>query len=286
MGLMHLPRNMPRGIKNKPIGIFDSGIGGLTVVKEVIRYLPGESIIYFGDTARVPYGTKSQSTITKFAIQDVNFLLKRGVKAVIAACFTVSSNAMDILDSKFDIPILGMVEPGVSAIKKTGTKFIGIIGTQATIESKSYERRLKKEIKGVRAMSRACPLFVPLAEEGWVNNDVAKMTVERYLLPLKKKGIEALVLACTHYPLLKKAISEFMGKDVKIILPGQELAFSLKKRLAELNLGSSNKDKGELKVYLSDIPRNFERIAKKFLGVPVLNAKKVEIENKWEVKNR
>ncbi len=280
MGLMHLQKNMPKNIRKQPIGIFDSGIGGLTVVKEVLRYLPNESIIYFGDTARVPYGTKSQSTITEFAIQDVNFLLERGVKAVISACFTVSSNAMDVLTSKFDIPILGMVEPGVSAIKKTGARFIGIIGTQATIESKSYERRLKEEIKGVKVVSRACPLFVPLAEEGWVNNDVAKMTVKKYLLPLKKKGIEALVLACTHYPLLKKAISEFMGKDVKIILPGQELSFLLKQELARLNIENNTRNKGKMEVYLSDIPRNFERIAKKFLGIPVLNAKKVDVENK------
>lgn len=274
---MHLQKNMPRDISDKPIGIFDSGIGGLTVVKDVRRYLPNENIVYFGDTARVPYGTKSQSTIIEFAIQDVNFLLKKGVKAVIAACFTVSSNAIDVLTSKFDIPILGMVEAGVDAIKKTKANFIGIIGTDATIESKSYEKRLKKEIKGIKVISRACPLFVPLAEEGWVNNNVAKMTVEKYLLPLKKKGVEALVLACTHYPLLKKAISEFMDNNVEIILPGRELASSLKKKLIELNIENRGKDKGDMKVYLSDIPRNFERIAKKFLGMPVLNAKKVNI---------
>jgi len=274
---MHLQKNMPRDISDKPIGIFDSGIGGLTVVKDVLMYLPNENIVYFGDTARVPYGTKSQSTIIEFAIQDVNFLLKKGVKAVIAACFTVSSNAIDVLTSKFDIPILGMVEAGVDAIKKTKANFIGIIGTDATIESKSYERRLKKEIKGIKVISRACPLFVPLAEEGWVNNAVAKMTVEKYLLPLKKKGVEAIVLACTHYPLLKKAISEFMDNNVEIILPGRGLASSLKKKLIELNIENRGKDKGDMKVYLSDIPRNFERIAKKFLGMPVLNAKKVGI---------
>ncbi len=281
MGLMHSQKNMPRNIRNRPIGIFDSGIGGLTVVKQVLRNLPDENIIYFGDTARVPYGTKSRATITRFAIQDADFLLKKGVKAIIAACFTVSSNAMNALVRRFDIPVLGMVEAGVDAVKKTGAKFIGIIGTSATIESKSYEKRLKEEIKGIKVISKACPLFVPLAEEGWVNNDIAKMTVEKYLLPLKKKRVDALVLACTHYPLLKKAISEFMGKEVKIILPGREMSFLLKQELANLNIENRTGSKGNMKIYLSDIPRNFGRIAKNFLGVPVLNAEKVEIENKW-----
>jgi len=184
---------------------------------------------------------------------------------------------MDTLVRNFDIPVLGMVEAGVSAVKKTGAKFIGIIGTSATIESKSYEKKLKKEIKGIKVISKACPLFVPLAEEGWVNNEVVRMTVEKYLLPLKKKKIDALVLACTHYPLLKRAISEFMGKKVKIILPGRELAFSLKKELTELNMENSNKNKGNMKVYLSDIPRNFGKIAKRFLGMTVLNAEKADV---------
>ena len=250
-----------------PIGVFDSGIGGLTVVRELRKKLPNESIIYFGDTARVPYGTKSRETIIKFAREDIKFLLTYNVKIIVSACFSVSSNALPNLVSEFDIPIIGMISPGVEAVKGKSYKSIGVIGTQATIESGMFEKKLKESLGTVRIYSRTCPLFVPLAEEGWNRGKVPHLVAEEYLSPLVKKGIAALILGCTHYPILYSVIKKVIGNEVDIIEPGKVVANMIKDFLRENCMESQGN--GSLKIFLSDIPRGFTSVAKNFLGHPV-----------------
>lgn len=260
-----------RGNSN-PIGIFDSGIGGLTVVKEIMDELPDESIVYFGDTARVPYGTKSKETIEKFALEDVEFLLRFNVKVIVSACFTVSSNAMDLLRRRFDIPIFDMIEPGVRAVTRTGKKRIGIIGTYATIESKMYEKKIKERMPDAEIFTKAAPLLVPLAEEGETSGRIAKLVVEHYLSELKGK-VDVLVLGCTHYPLFKNTIEDYMG-DIVLVEPGIEVAKILKEFLLKEGLASSGPPKHSF--YLSDIPRKFEKIGERFLGKRISEVKVVK----------
>ena len=196
----------------RPIGIFDSGVGGLTVVKQIMKTLPNENIIYFGDTARLPYGTKSKKTVTKFSKQIVRFLLTKNVKAVIIACNTASSNSLEELRQTFDIPIFGVIVPGVEeAIHCTKNKKVGIIGTTSTIRSKAYETLLAQADSSIEVYAKPCPLFVSLVEEGWTENMVAKLTAKNYLTDLIEKEIDSLVLGCTHYPLLKRCIGETVG---------------------------------------------------------------------------
>jgi glutamate racemase len=249
---------------SNPIGVFDSGIGGLTVVKEIRKKLPNESIVYFGDTARVPYGTKSTETIIKFAREDIDFLLENNVKIIVSACFSVSSNALPHIRNEIEVPIIDMISPGVRAIKNKTYKKIGVIGTQATIESGTFERELKDSNKNLEIYSKTCPLFVPLAEEGWTTGEVPLLVSKRYLSIFLDKGIEALILGCTHYPLLYSVIRKVLGKKIDIIEPGKEVALIIKNLLQNENLESDTG--GNLKVFLSDIPRNFDKIAKKFLG--------------------
>ncbi len=248
-----------------PIGIFDSGIGGLTVVKDIVKVLPYEKIIYFGDTARVPYGNKSKETIVRFAREDINFLLNFNVKAIVAACFTVSSNALSTLKKEFDIPIFGMINPGVEALKKIkiSQKIVGIIGTYATIESKTYEKTIKS-LSNLQTFSQPCPLFVPIAEEGWSDHKATYLIAEEYLAPLKSRGVNILIMGCTHYPILKGVIKKVMGNDIKLIEPGKEASKILKEHLRKNNL--LRKGKGEIEIYLSDLPRNFKRTVNNFIG--------------------
>lgn len=259
-----------------PIGVFDSGIGGLTVVKEISKKLPNESIVYFGDTARVPYGTKSTKTIIKFAREDIDFLLENNVKIIVSACFSVSSNAFPYLRNEFEVPIIDMISPGVQAIKNKTYKKIGVIGTEATIESGTFEKELKKSNKNLEIYSKTCPLFVPLAEEGWTTGEVPLKVSEKYLSFFLDKGIEALILGCTHYPLLYSVIRKVLGENVDIIEPGKEVALIIKNLLRNKNLESDSG--GNLKVYLSDIPRNFDKIAKKFLGQTIKEVNLVALE--------
>ena len=211
---------------NRPIGIFDSGVGGLTVVKEIVKCLPNENIVYFGDTARVPYGDKSKDVVTKYSKQIVRFLMTKNVKAIIAACNTVSSNSMEELRKEFDIPFVGVVEPGVkSVLETTKNKKVGIIGTEATVRSGMYSRLIHQADSSIEVFSKPCPLFVPLAEEGWYENDVAKMTASIYLDELICCGIDTLLLGCTHYPLLKQCIGETIGDEIKIVDPAKKYGF-------------------------------------------------------------
>ena len=248
---------------NSPIGVFDSGIGGLTVARRIMEVLPDEKIIYFGDTARVPYGNKSKETIERFTREDIEFLLGFGVKAIVAACFTVSSNALEDVKNDYDVPIIGMIEPGVQeVVEKEGLKRVGVIGTIATIESGAYEKALKEKMD-VEIFSRACPLFVPLAEEGMINHQATVLIAEEYLGPLRNMNVEGLILGCTHYPILKDVIQQVIGDRVSLFEPGLKAGKMLKDYLEKEDLLSSE---GGMEIYLSDIPRRFEEILERFLG--------------------
>jgi glutamate racemase len=259
----------------KPIGVFDSGVGGLTVVKELIRQLPSEDIIYFGDTARVPYGIKSQETVIRFSIENILFLLKQEVKLICVACNTVSSSALPVIKNHFRVPIVGVITPGVrEAVYATQNKRIGVIGTKGTIKSRTYESEIKQLCPQVKVTAIACPLFVPFAEEGWLRGNVVEEVARTYLKPLKDAGVDTLILGCTHYPLLKPVIQKVMGKNVTLIDSAKQVAIEVKKILAAE--GIMNRDgRGKQKFYVSDNPEWFSELAKRFLGKPAQNVSKV-----------
>jgi len=260
---------------NRPIGIFDSGIGGLTVAKEIIRYLPGEDIVYFGDTARVPYGTKSPRTVIKFSIENTLFLLRFKVKLIVVACNTSSSHSLQILKDSFKIPLVGVIDPGAEeAVRVTRTGRIGVIGTQATVQSGAYERQIKEIDPRARVFSRACPLFVSLVEEGWLNDKVSYMVASRYLKPLKDKKIDTLILGCTHYPLLKDIIKSVMGDNITLVDSAKQVACHVKDVLAEEGLVSENKKNARYKFFVSDESKKFTETAQKFLGRKITLIKK------------
>ena len=249
---------------NKPIGVFDSGVGGLTVAAAVMKAMPGERIIYFGDTARVPYGNKSPETVTRFARQIIRFLLTKEVKAIIVACNTVSSVSMKALKSEFDIPLFGVVEPGVAeAVRTTRNKRVGIIGTSATIKSNAYKNLICAADKEIEVFSQACPLFVPLAEEGWTDNEITRLTAEEYLRPLVEKGIDTLVMGCTHYPLLADCIKDVAGEKIAIVDPAEATAFSVKRYLEKE--GMLNAGGGRHVFYVSDMTDKLEFICRRAL---------------------
>lgn len=264
-------------MKNKkPIGVFDSGLGGLTVVKELIKALPYEDIIYFGDTARVPYGTKSKKTIEKFSCQNVLFLIKEGVKLIVVACNTSSSLALTLLKRTFKIPIIGVIEPGaMQAVSKTVSGRIGIIGTRATISSGVYQKALTAYGEKIKVFATSCPLFVPLVEEGWLNGDITKAVAVRYLEPLIDKGIDTLILGCTHYPLLKKTIGKIIGPEVRLIDSAEAVACNVKDVLEKKGLNFVGERKSKYRFFVSDEPRIFLKEGSKFLGTTITNIKRV-----------
>ncbi len=273
---------------NRSIGVFDSGVGGLTVVQALFERLPEESIVYFGDTARVPYGSKSPHVVQRFAMQDTKFLLQQNVKLIVVACHTASSLAMDVLLDKVDVPILGVVTPGINgAMQKTSNHQIGIIGTKATVSSQIYENRIQHIDPSAKVYPQACPLFVPLAEEGWLNNNVTKSIAEIYLNPLKEKNIDTLILGCTHYPLLKPLIISVMGEGVSVIDSAEETAKSVEQALIEKDLSSRAGIEPKHRFYVSDIPYQFQEIGERFLGRHIENIERVDvdsmaIQNGWE----
>lgn len=254
--------------KYSPIGIFDSGIGGLTVAKAVMDALPNEDIIYFGDSARVPYGIKSQETVRNYSNQIARFLLSKGVKMIIIACNTASAAAHDSVQALAgDIPVINVIESGTKAALRSGKKEIGVIGTLATIGSGAYEKALKEADQSLTVKSKACPLLVPLAEEGWLDNEVTRQTIEIYLEPFKSNGVEALILGCTHYPLFKQVIQDYFNdKKLELIDSAESVAESAKKRLAKLHLLNTAFSKGTLTCYVSDRPQRFNELAEQFLG--------------------
>ncbi len=263
-------------MSRRPIGIFDSGVGGLTVVKEVRKALPKEEIIYFGDTARVPYGVKSRETVTKFSRENVEFLLKFNVKLIIVACNTASSLSLPALSCSFNIPIIGVIGPGVekaSRITKRGP--IGVIGTRSTISSGIYQKALKSACNGVKVMAAPCPLFVPLVEEGWLDNKVTSGVVRTYLNDFKEAGVETVILGCTHYPLLKKVIRRFLGTKVKLVDSASETAFAVKEMLKKEKLLNKKSSYRSERYFVSDEPAAFKKIGERFLGCRIRSIKKV-----------
>jgi len=251
---------------NRPIGVFDSGVGGLTVAREIQRILPGEEIIYFGDTARVPYGTKSKETVTRFSKENIGFLLKFRVKLIVVACNTASSLSLPALSRSFKIPIVGVIKPGVrKAIEITNGSMVGVIGTRATILSGAYAASLRKADPALKIISKPCPLFVPLVEEGWLNNKVTSRIIGEYLDDFKKAGIKTVILGCTHYPLLKPAIKKFMGRDVKLIDSAHETARMVKEILGERGLLSNRKRTSHHRYFVTDEPSVFKKVGERFL---------------------
>lgn len=259
----------------KAIGVFDSGVGGLTVVKELIRQLPYEDIIYFGDTARVPYGIKSKETVIKFSIENILFLLKHEVKLICIACNTVSSFALPVIKNHFRVPIVGVISPGVrEAVYVTRNKRIGVIGTSGTIKSRAYELQIKQLDPSVKVAAVACPLFVPFAEEGWFDGWVILEVARTYLKPLKNYRVDTVILGCTHYPLLKPVIKKVLGENVRLIDSAKQVAMEVKKVLA--NESSLNEErKGRHKFFVSDNPEWFSNLAQRFLGTSIKDVSKV-----------
>ncbi len=271
--------------KSNPIGVFDSGIGGLTVVKQLKQFLPKENIVYFGDTARVPYGTKSNATVIEYAVQDAQFLIDKNVKLIVVACNTVSSVALDVLREKFNVPVIGMILPGATmAIEKTKNNKIGVIGTEATVSNAAYSKELLKISDRVKVYEKACPLFVPLAEEGLLEHPATELIAEEYLSELREHEIDTLILGCTHYPLLRNLIQRVIGKNVELIDSGVAAAVAVENHLRAQSLLNDSATEGNDLFFVSDMPAKFKLIAERFLGKKISNLKKIDLEE--ELKNR
>ena len=266
-------------MKNNPIGVFDSGIGGLTVVKELIRLLPNEDIVYFGDTARLPYGTKSVKVVQSFARDNTRFLLKQNVKLVVVACNTVSAVALTPLQEEHELPIIGVIRPGAqAAVESTRNKKVGVVGTPRTITSGAYTSEINKADKGIKVSAQACPLFVPLAEEGWESKEATRAVAEEYLAGLKKEGIDTLVLGCTHYPILKGVIGRVMGTSVALVDSATATAKTVRALMKEKDLLTDEDNPGHLQVFISDIPYQFKATGERFLGRELKGITRVDLE--------
>ncbi len=264
-----------------PIGIFDSGLGGLTVQKEILALMPNESTIYFGDSGRSPYGTKSRETIVRFSLQIVRFLQRQRVKMIVIACNTASALAFDAVSDMAGVPVIEVVSPGAAAAAAASASgHIGVIGTSGTISSGVYERALHEAAgsRPINVLSQACPLFVGLAEEGWWDHPVTHMVASEYLEPLKEAGIDTLVLGCTHYPLLQKAIAATMGPGVTLINSGEAVARTVQARLQQLGLANPVAGEARHRYYTSDSVSQFARLGSAFLQQPILQAAHVSIE--------
>ena len=271
----------------RPIGVFDSGVGGVTVLKEIQKFIPNENYIYIGDTASFPYGSKSQKTIIKLCKKRIEDLINNNVKLIVIACgtatsqaleemqkiFTATSQALEEMQKIFNIPIIGIIEPTVKYLKDNNIRKIGIIATAGTIRSKGWEKKIKQNIKESDVQSKACPLLAPMAEEGWINNDIAKLAVHEYVKDIK--NIEALILGCTHYPLFIDSIKKEVGKDVDIINTGKMVAREVKDYININNLQNNKSNKGITKIFLTDIECNFINVAKKLMQIEDISIKKL-----------
>lgn len=258
---------MSRGDPAAPIGVFDSGIGGLTVVHELMRQLPHESIIYFGDTARVPYGPKSPETVRRYSREISAYLVDQGVKAMVVACNTATAHALGPLREDLPLPVIGVVEPGArAAVAASHGHALGVIGTAGTIASGAYERAIRALLPASRVVARACPLFVPLVEEGWTHGEVTRLVAHEYLDPMRDEGIDALVLGCTHYPLLKPLLHDIVGEQVKLIDSAEETAAESARMLDALELRAAPDARPTYRFIASDAPEQFLRLGQRFLG--------------------
>lgn len=263
----------------KPIGIFDSGIGGLTVVKQLMHLLPGERLIYFGDTARIPYGNKSKRLIEQYAMEDARFLLQYDVKALVVACNTASSLAMDVLLKNLDIPVIGVVKPGAAAaVRLTRNNRIGVIGTIATISSDAYRHEIERLRPEAQVVGQPCPLLVPLVEEGWLDDEITRLTLKRYLQPLIEHQVDTLILGCTHYPLLEQAIAATVGANIQLIDSGKEAARAVKEVLQTLNIENRDVNNNPNHFFVSDIPARFEEVGSRFLGQILTHVERVNFD--------
>lgn len=265
---------------NNPIGVFDSGVGGLTVAREIMRQLPGENLVYFGDTARVPYGSKSKKTVLKYSKQIVRFLQTKKVKAIVVACNTASALALDDIAKEIDIPIIGVVKPGAKmAVETTKTGNVGVIGTASTVKSGIYNDYIRELNSDVTVVSKACPLFVPLVEEGLIEDRVTDDIVGRYLQEMKEYNVDVLVLGCTHYPLIRNAIKRFMGDEVQLVNPAFETAKDLKELLTKEGMLNKSGAKPSYEYYVSDGVESFMSFADSVLPVHVGDTQVIDIES-------
>jgi glutamate racemase len=263
-------------VKGTAIGIFDSGVGGLTVLHQVARLLPRELLLYLGDTARYPYGNKSPEVVTRYSCENADFLMERGLKMLVVACNTASSVALEALRRRYPVPVLGVIEPGArAAVQRSKNGRIGVIGTGTTIASGAYTAALRTLDSSIEVYTRACPLFVPLVEEGWIDNDVTRATVSVYLSSLKHSGIDTLILGCTHYPLLKSTIADFLGSGVSLVDSAEETAKVVRTTL--MNEGTMRrKGAGGASFFVTDEPDRFVKVGARFLGQQVESAVRVE----------
>jgi glutamate racemase len=262
---------------NNPIGIFDSGFGGLTVMSAINKILPYENLIYFGDTAHVPYGTKSENAIIKFSKEITFFLIKNNVKFIVVACNTASALALPVLNKIAKIPIIGVISPGArTAVGASKNLKIGIIGTEGTIGSKSYPKAISKLAKA-KVYQQACPLFVPLIEEGLTNGEITDTIVKKYIKPLLSKKIDTLVLGCTHYPLLRKTLEKNLDKNIVLVDSAKSTAMEVKRILEQRSLLAPNSNKKYLKFYVSDNPEKFKKIGIRFFSKNIKNVKKIDL---------
>ncbi|HOI94073.1 MAG TPA: glutamate racemase [Syntrophobacter fumaroxidans] len=259
--------NFVKPDSNSAIGVFDSGIGGLTVVRALMERLPFESIIYFGDTARVPYGVKSVETISKFAGEITEFLLRQQVKLLIVACNTMAAVAREVIVGLSPVPVLDVIDAGASsAVEATRDRFVGVIGTPATINSNAYARAIHRHDAAIRIFSQACPLFVPLVEEGWLDHPVTRLTAREYLRPVTSRRIDTLVLGCTHYPLLKPLLQRVVGKDIHLVDSAEAMAERTAAVLTEMDLWNRSASPPDYRFFVSDVPLRFQGIGERFLG--------------------
>jgi glutamate racemase len=268
--------NAPASASDRPIGVFDSGIGGLTVLKALTDALPGEDFIYLGDTARLPYGTKSNEVIIRYSKENTEFLLAKGIKMLVVACNTSSAVALDAIASDTMVPVIGVIEPGArAAVKASRNGKIGVIGTEATIASGAYTRAIQRLGRRSEIYTRACPLLVPLAEEGWIDNEVAERTVAHYLESLKQSGIDTLLLGCTHYPLLRAMFARVLGASVRIVDSATATAVEVGDKLRTLRLAKGGAD-GSQSFFVTETPDRFVRVGRRFLGPQVESAVRIE----------
>lgn len=275
--------------KAAPVGVFDSGVGGLTVTREIMRQLPNENMVYFGDTARVPYGSKSKDNIIRYSRQIIRFLQTKNVKAIVIACNTASALALDVVKEETDIPIMGVIVPGAAAaVRVTRNKKIGVIGTEATIRSQMYSKVMKGMLPGVEVIGKPCPLFVPIVEEGFAKHKIAEEVIDYYLASMKETDIDTMILGCTHYPLLRSRIMKYLGDGISLVNPAYETAMELKKLLTEMNLLNEEESSvegdgqvcanGSYEFYVSDTADKFKQFANSILPYDIRTTQRINIE--------
>lgn len=263
-------------MEDHSIGMFDSGLGGLTVMQQLIRVLPHENVIYFGDTARLPYGAKSPETIVRYSIENAIFLIQKNIKILIIACNTASAHALESLQQIFNIPVIGVIEPGAeSAVKATKTGRIGVLGTKGTISSMSYQKAILQLAPKAEVFPIACPLFVPLVEENYVDHPATRLMVQEYLKPLKEYHIDTLLLGCTHYPLLKDLIRNEIGKEITIVDSATSCAEKVLSMLSKEGLQKTGKTQANYRYFVSDDPKKFQILGSSFLGWPIHHVESV-----------